>query len=606
MKKIVKVFRIYFSHFQTKLLCAFLLCTMIPLCMIGGISYRVSYRLAEENILNTSAASDEQLNMQFNTRIRQAENTADSIQYDMYTLTQAATPMESLTALTDTRSNLSMFKNTFGFSNISVFLPENHLGANESLYFFPLSQLENFCIPADNLENPGTSSIWFYQPNLSVPFLISDSKEGYNSAACCRILKNPDTGIVQYAYILFLDTSEFSNILEEAFPDPAISSYLLTESGEMIAHNKGTSSKDSSVSADKLAFLSENVNSTVKHSRTAYRTEKLENGWYHVTEIPDSYINRNTRILISSILITLILSLPVTLLVVVMFSRNLTKRIKVLSQAMESLQLDTPDFSVQNLLPAQKPAESLDEIDRLGLTFQKMQLSLKENLQSILDLSLAEERLKYQLLQSQINPHFLYNILGSIQTCQSLGKLDIANQMLTNLTRFYRMTLRKSNDLIQIKDELEIARLYLEIEKLCRRDTLTWDIQAEDGIENFLICKFTLQPFLENSILHGISQRTPHLHIQIQVLYGDDTVMICIKDNGIGIEADQLKELQKTLETKSVSYEKHFGIGNVNKRISNPYFGRGSITIESRLYEGTEIRIEFDQMEEEHEESNDC
>ena len=75
-----------------------------------------------------------------------------------------------------------------------------------------------------------------------------------------------------------------------------------------------------------------------------------------------------------------------------------------------------------------------------------MQHSLNDNLQSILELSLTEERLKYQLLQSQINPHFLYNILGSIQTCQSLGKLDIANQMLTNLTRFYRMTLRKSED----------------------------------------------------------------------------------------------------------------------------------------------------------------
>lgn len=93
-----------------------------------------------------------------------------------------------------------------------------------------------------------------------------------------------------------------------------------------------------------------------------------------------------------------------------------------------------------------------------------MQHSLNDNLQSILELSLTEERLKYQLLQSQINPHFLYNILGSIQTCQSLGKLDIANQMLTNLTRFYRMTLRKSEDLISIRDELTIAQLYLEME----------------------------------------------------------------------------------------------------------------------------------------------
>ena len=102
---------------------------------------------------------------------------------------------------------------------------------------------------------------------------------------------------------------------------------------------------------------------------------------------------------------------------------------------------------IQELISPAKDPDTYDEIDKLGLTFQKMQASLSSNMQSILDLSLTEERLKYQLLQSQINPHFLYNILGSIQTCQSLGKLDIANEMITNLTRFYRMTLRKSGDL---------------------------------------------------------------------------------------------------------------------------------------------------------------
>lgn len=178
--------------------------------------------------------------------------------------------------------------------------------------------------------------------------------------------------------------------------------------------------------------------------------------------------------------------------------------------------------------------------------------------------------------------------------------------MLTNLTRFYRMTLRKSKDLITIRDELTIAKLYLEIEKLCHNDNLTWEINMEDGIDNFLICKFTLQPFLENSILHGISQSTPEIHISINLSYGDDTVLISITDNGIGIKEEQLQELRKTLSEKIVNYEKHFGIGNVNKRISNPYFGNGRISIESRLFEGTSITIEFDQMEENDEESNDC
>lgn len=193
-----------------------------------------------------------------------------------------------------------------------------------------------------------------------------------------------------------------------------------------------------------------------------------------------------------------------------MISGNLTKRLKRLSLAMESFHLgkNTPS-PVPELVSAAKSPSSYDEIDRLGITFQNMQASLNQNMDSILELSLSEERLKYQLLQSQINPHFLYNILGSIKTCISLDRLKTADEMITDLTRFYRLTLRKSGDLIAIRDELEIARLYLEMEKLCHGDSLSWEIRAEDGIQNFLICRFTLQPFLENSIQHGISRQTP-------------------------------------------------------------------------------------------------
>lgn len=426
-----------------------------------------------------------------------------------------------------------------------------------------------------------------------------------NSVSCCRVLKHPDTDSIKYAYIIYLDASEFSSILQEIFQDNQITSYILTDNGKIVASNN-PSLLSASLDEEKLDFLYNKGDSLKKRAHTNYHTTTLRNGWLQVTEIPDSYIMQNTHILIKSILLTILISLPLTILVVVLISKNLTRRIKTLSRAMETLQLDASDTNMKALVPQDRAPETFDEIDKLGITFEKMQHSLNDNLQSILELSLTEERLKYQLLQSQINPHFLYNILGSIQTCQSLGKLDIANQMLTNLTRFYRMTLRKSEDLISIRDELTIAQLYLEMEKLCHNDNLTWEINMEDGIDNFLICKFTLQPFLENSIMHGLSQKTPEVHISIDLSSGDDTVIIVITDNGIGMAKEQLLELQKTLDEKIVNYEKHFGIGNVNKRISNPYFGNGRISVESCLYEGTSITIEFDQMEKYDEECNDC
>ena len=170
--------------------------------------------------------------------------------------------------------------------------------------------------------------------------------------------------------------------------------------------------------------------------------------------------------------------------------------------------------------------------------------------------------------------------------------------MISNLTQFYRMSLRKSGEKIKIKDELEIARLYLEMEQLCRKDKLSWEINAEDGIENYLICKFTLQPFLENSILHGYSAENQIIHIVITVSYGDDEVIITIEDNGCGIPKEKLEQIRYKLVNHVVDYNKHFGICNVNKRISGADFGNGVVLIESQEKKGTCITIKYAQVEE--------
>ena len=121
-----------------------------------------------------------------------------------------------------------------------------------------------------------------------------------------------------------------------------------------------------------------------------------------------------------------------------------------------------------------------------------------------------------------------------------------------------------------------------------------------------MICKFTLQPFLENSILHGLSTATPEVFISIHVLYGDDTVVIAIEDNGAGMPPETLDQLRYTIDHKIINYEKHFGISNVSARISNPLYGNGSVRIDSHPGNGTYVTIEFQQMEDTDEENNDC
>ena len=579
-----------FSKYHHRLIFAFLICTLLPLILMGSVLYSITHKIAGDSILNSIILADDQLNIRINNRLNQAEKVSNTIQYDMYSLMQKMSDTrEDFAIISNVRDNISLLKSTFDFYHIDIFLDDKNIAASEGLFFHTLSDLRKTGL--EDIIN--SNQKWIYKKQYNLPYVINNTKNTQDVIACFNVLNNQVSGNTEYVYLVLLRTDELSKMLQESFDNVNLTGYIIDQNGTVISHT----SKE--LIGTKINNIDLNINpdnTIVENSSLYYHIVVLDNGWYHITEIPKNYIFKHIYTLLRTFIIIIFLSVPIILLVIFFTSINLTDRISKLSSAMDNFKLGKKSIDV-DYISASDNNYSFDEVDKLGLTFLNMQSSINKNMQSILELTLSEEKLKYQLLQSQINPHFLYNILGTIQTCQTIGKIDIANRMISNLTRFYRMSLRKSDEKIKIKDELEISKLYLEMEQLCRQDTLSWTINAEDGIENFLICKFTLQPFLENSILHGYSSEHPNIHINIDVCYGDDEVIITIEDNGCGIPNDKLKQIRYKLSNHIVDYNQHFGICNVNKRISNTDFGNGIVLIESEEKKGTKIIIKYAQME---------
>ena len=516
------------------------------------------------------------------------------MRYDMYSLIRKMrNNTKDFSVLANVRDNISLLKSTFNLYHIDIFIDDKNIAASEGLYFHSLKELGKSGI--DDITK--IDSEWIYKRNYTLPYVLNNKRISQDVAACVRILNNQATGDTEYAYMVLLRGSEFSKMLTDTFESLKLRGYISDKDGTIIAHTDqkltGLKLKD-----EDLSFILKQSKNIQENGNVYYHTVKLSNGWYQVTEIPKDYIYKRIYIILKTFILIMFISIPIILMIIFLISGNLTKRISKLSSAMENFKLGNKGADLQISLTMAKNPDYFDEIDKLGVTFLNMQSSINKNMHSILELTLSEEKLKYRLLQSQINPHFLYNILGTIKTCQSIGKIDVANHMISNLTQFYRMSLRKSGEKIKIKDELEIARLYLEMEQLCRKDKLSWEINAEDGIENYLICKFTLQPFLENSILHGYSAENQSIHIVITVSYGDDEVIITIEDNGCGIPKEKLEQIRYKLVNHVVDYNKHFGICNVNKRISGADFGNGVVLIESEEKKGTCITIKYAQMEE--------
>lgn len=579
-----------FSKYHHRLIFSFLICTLLPLILMGSVLYSITHKIAGDSILNSIILADDQLNIRINNRLNQAEKVSNTIQYDMYSLMQKMSDTrEDFAIISNVRDNISLLKSTFDFYHIDIFLDDKNIAASEGLFFHPLSDLRKTGL--EDIIN--SNQKWIYKKQYNLPYVINNTKNTQDVIACFNVLNNQVSGNTEYVYLVLLRTDELSKMLQESFDNVNLTGYIIDQNGTVISHT----SKE--LIGTKINNIDLNINpdnTIVENSSLYYHIVVLDNGWYHITEIPKNYIFKHIYTLLRTFIIIIFLSVPIILLVIFFTSINLTGRISKLSSAMDNFKLGKKSIDV-DYISALDNNYSFDEVDKLGLTFLNMQSSINKNMQSILELTLSEEKLKYQLLQSQINPHFLYNILGTIQTCQTIGKIDIANRMISNLTRFYRMSLRKSDEKIKIKDELEISKLYLEMEQLCRQDTLSWTINAEEGIENFLICKFTLQPFLENSILHGYSSEKTNIHININICYGDDEVIITIEDNGCGIPNDKLEQIRYKLSNHIVDYNQHFGICNVNKRISNTDFGNGIVLIESEERKGTKIIIKYAQME---------
>ncbi len=576
---------------------AILACSLIPLFFMGYLSYRFVYRSALHETLQNAIRTDTQLHDQLEVRIRQVETVANSMQYNVYSLSRESNDASSMDILINARSTISMYVDTFDFLHILVYLPDENAAASEGIYYFSADQLSVYDFASSLLSHSGTASIWFFQNEMSLPAALFGNAPYQNLIGCARINLEQGQSTFSPSFVILLSQDEISDMIHDYYDGTNIAGFLMDENGHIIAHSD-TDLVGTSLSAEETSMLLTHASDgTCLSNGIYYHVQTLSNGWYQIASIPMHYVFSALQSTVLSLLGLFFLTIVSVLVVTQLLSKTLTRRLNNLSEAMNSYTPGSPVSSSvrEQLIQAHSPSK-YDEFDHLGQAFLSMDDSIRSSTQSLIELSLSEEKLRYQLLQSQINPHFLYNILGSIRTCNSLGNTDTANRMIDDLTQFYRLTLHKSQEMILIRDELRIARLYLQLEQICHSNSLRWEFNLEDGIDNFYICKFTLQPFLENAIHYGYSAAINSILITVNVEYDEDMVKISIRDNGAGISDEKLAELHSMLEHHTVNTEKHFGIGSVASRISSPSYGNGTVQIQQAAEGGTLVILRFAQI----------
>lgn len=591
--------RKFFSNFQNKIIVCFILCTSIPLLAISIISYHTSVKIAKDKIVNSNLLLNNQLKVDVNNRIIQIEHVADSIQFYLYSLNTTQTfPLSNyLTVFNNTSNNIDILKNNFNIFYINAFVDPNLIISKRRINFNSINDIESYGIHESELLNLGISPKWVFKPKQNFPYIISNSNDGVDAIFCYRSVKNNKSDSLLYAYFISIKSDEFSEILKNSSIDTSISNYIVDENGIIIAHSD-KSKIGNSLDNERLSLIKKNVlsNGLSSYKNSELITSKSINNWYIVTDIPQQYILDNTFPLIRLIIFSILLLTPVFLFIAISLGKELTKKLNKLSIIIKSAEFNNNVIKIDNLNELiDSKSIYYDDIDYITLTFRDMINTINDNFNTILNLSIKKEKLNYDLLQAQINPHFLYNILDSIHICNSIGKFDIANQIIRDLSKFYRYVLRTSENLITIKEEIEIAKLYLSMESICKNGNITWNFYLDKNTENFLVPKLTLQPLIENCIKHGIGQGDSKIHIDISVTYSENYILIKIEDNGVGINPNRLMDIQSVLKSNNVS-NKYLGLSNVNSRLYSSKLSKEYIQITSNLNSGTKIEILINQV----------
>lgn len=228
------------------------------------------------------------------------------------------------------------------------------------------------------------------------------------------------------------------------------------------------------------------------------------------------------------------------------------------------------------------------EVVELNRSFNQMMGRISELTASIVSEKEEQRKSELKALQNQINPHFLYNTLDSIIAMIDKGESAKAEEMIVALSKFFRISISKGQNIIPLPNEIEHARNYLLIQKMRFGDSFAYTIDVEPGLEKYYVVKLILQPLVENSIGHGLKEDEQG-RIAIRAYSDGDFLKFEIKDNGYGMTPEKVEELLKSFKDDTV-YQ-GVGLKNVYQRIRIYYGDKADVLIHSEEDVGTTITV---------------
>lgn len=309
-----------------------------------------------------------------------------------------------------------------------------------------------------------------------------------------------------------------------------------------------------------------------------------KNGWTIILYFSHEVLLRGIQQIYTAMFKVVVIVAVIVLAITALISKTITKNVKLIESGMRQYEAGYFDYRIS-------PA-SYDEVGLLGLQLNYMAVKISELIQVVHKEEEAKKQKEIETLQAQINPHFLYNTLGSLKWAAFRnGQKELANA-LDSLSSLLRFTIKKAGGFVSVAEEIGYIRNYILIEKMRYGETFAVHYEIEDAVNDLQIPGFILQPLVENCFLHGLDMAKGGGVIAIRCSQKKEYLMFEVEDNGEGIPEERLKELLKP-ENEKKKYKgfSSIGLSIVDRRLKELYGERYHTLIHSSLGMGTKITL---------------
>jgi sensor histidine kinase YesM len=314
-----------------------------------------------------------------------------------------------------------------------------------------------------------------------------------------------------------------------------------------------------------------------------YDTSKYS-GWKYVTIVPaSSSMQQMTELRNSIFLLFLIMNVATAVTLIFLLSKTVYRKLNKLIVSMKKVEEGNFDVYIRH--------KDTDEFGFMYSRFNDMVEKIRYLFKELYTQKLLQKDAELKLLQSKINPHFIYNIFDNMNWLIQLERYEELEVLVDSVSTYFKRSLNAGKDFITVADTMKQLESYVKIQKIRFKDRFECAFDFDDEIIDMMIPNFILQPLLENAICHGIEPKTEKSFIQVKGVKDDDKVVFTVEDDGVGISSEALKKITDFLASDKTDEENYFALANINKRIKLYYGEKYGLTVSSAEGIGTKVTV---------------